>query len=67
MHWLLKAPDKNEAAKLAAISIDLPVVIDKLFSQTLWHPTARMRLFQFLFHKYGIDEVEKAIKELKKS
>jgi hypothetical protein len=37
-------------------------VVEKLTSKTLWHPTSRMRLIQFLFHTYGIDPVAKAIK-----
>ncbi|MBV9689709.1 MAG: hypothetical protein JO202_08345 [Ktedonobacteraceae bacterium] len=65
-HWLLKAPDKNEASKIARVSTELSAVVDKLFSGLLWHPTARMRLIQFLFHTYGIDEVDKAIKARKK-
>lgn len=55
--WLLKAPDKDEASKFATISSELPAVVEKLFTKTLWHPTSRMRLVQFLFHKYGVDEV----------
>jgi hypothetical protein len=66
-HWLLKAPDKNEASKVAIVSTALSAVVDKLFSGLLWHPTARMRLIQFLFHTYGIDEVDKAIKARTKS
>jgi 8-oxo-dGTP pyrophosphatase MutT (NUDIX family) len=62
-HWLVKAPDKNEASKLATVPIDLSPVVEKLFSSNvLWHPTSRMRLVQFLFHTYGVDEVAKAIK-----
>jgi hypothetical protein len=61
-HWLLKAPDKNEASKLAAIPLDLLSVVEKLFSSdVLWHPTSRMRLIQFLLHIYGVDDVAKAI------
>jgi len=60
--WLLKAADKDEASKFATLSTDLSAVVDKLFSNVLWHPTARMRLIQFLFHTYGIDPVAKAIK-----
>ncbi len=60
--WLLKAWDRDEASKFALISTELGDVVHKLFSRTLWHPTARMRLVQFLFHTYGIDEVAKAIK-----
>jgi 8-oxo-dGTP pyrophosphatase MutT (NUDIX family) len=62
-HWLVKAPDKDEASKFAAVSVDLPSIVEKMFSRNiLWHPTSRMRLIQFLFHTYGIDEVANAIK-----
>jgi transcriptional regulator with XRE-family HTH domain len=60
--WLLRARHRDEASRVSSISTELPVVIDKLFSRTLWHPTSRMRLIQFLFHTYGIDQVAKAIK-----
>ena len=63
--WLLKAWDRDEASKFALLPTDLPEVVNKLFSRTLWHPTARMRLIQFLFHRYGVDEVAAAIKEKK--
>jgi transcriptional regulator with XRE-family HTH domain len=63
--WLLKAWDRDEASKFALLPTDLQSVVNKLFSRTLWHPTARMRLIQFLFHKYGVDEVAAAIKERK--
>lgn len=59
--WMIKARDGDEASRLAVVSTDLHAVVDKLFSKILWHPTARMRLIQFLFHTYGVDEVEKAI------
>jgi len=35
--------------------------------KTLWHPTARMRLIQFLFHTYGVDEVAAEIKAKKEA
>jgi len=60
--WLLKAWDRDEASKFTLLSTELAAVVNKLFSRTLWHPTARMRLIQFLFHTYGVDEVAKAIK-----
>jgi transcriptional regulator with XRE-family HTH domain len=63
--WLLKAWDRDEASKFALLSTDLTTVVNKLFSRTLWHPTARMRLIQFLFHTYGVDEVAAAIKTKK--
>jgi hypothetical protein len=63
--WLLKAWDRDEASKFALLSTDLTTVVNKLFSRTLWHPTARMRLIQFLFHTYGVDEVAAAIKAKK--
>lgn len=63
--WLLKAWDRDEASKFALLSTDLQSVVNKLFSRTLWHPSARMRLIQFLFHKYGVDQVAAAIKEKK--
>ena len=64
-NWLLKAWDRDEASKFGTLSTDLTTVIHKFFSKTLWHPTARMRLIQFLFHTYGVDEVAKAIKAKK--
>ncbi len=66
-NWMLKAWDRDEASKFALLPTDLPSVVEKLFSKTLWHPTARMRLTQFLFHTYGVDEVAKAIKAKKQS
>lgn len=63
--WIIKAWDRDEASKFALLSTDLPVIVNKLFSRTLWHPTSRMRLIQFLFHTYGVDDVAKAIKEKK--
>ena len=63
--WLLRARHREEASRLATLSTELSSVIDKLFSRTLWHPTSRMRLIQFLFHTYGIDAVAKAIKAKK--
>lgn len=61
--WLLKAWDRDEASKLGLLPADLTTVVNKLFNRTLWHPTSRMRLIQFLFHTYGVDEVAKAIRE----
>jgi NUDIX domain-containing protein len=62
-HWLIQAPDRNEASKLATVSTDPSVVLQKLFSNdVLWHPTARMRLIQFLFHTYGVKEVVAMLK-----
>jgi transcriptional regulator with XRE-family HTH domain len=63
--WILKAWDRDEASKFALLPTDLPVVVNKLFSRTLWHPTSRMRLIQLLFHTYGVDEVAKVIREKK--
>lgn len=61
-HWLVKAPDKNEASRLATVPADPLAVTDKLFHSTsLWHPTSRMRLLQYLFHVHGVDEVAKII------
>jgi transcriptional regulator with XRE-family HTH domain len=60
--WLLKARHRDEASRFTLVSTKLEDVVEKLFSRTLWHPSARMRLIQFLFHTYGIDEVAKAIK-----
>jgi hypothetical protein len=59
--WLLKAWDRDEASKFALLPATLPAVVDKLKSKTLWHPTARMRLIQYLFHAYGVDEVAAAL------
>lgn len=58
--WLLKARHREEASQFATISTDLASVVEKLMSRTLWHPTSRMRLIQFLFHSYGIDVVTQA-------
>ncbi len=62
-HWLLHAWDKSEAAKFALVSTDMEAVIDKMFDGTLWHPTSRMRMIQYLFHRFGVEAVSKAIKE----
>lgn len=62
-HWLVQAPDRNEASKLATVPLDLTSVVDKMFaSGILWHPTSRMRLIQLLLHTYGVNDVAKAIK-----
>jgi hypothetical protein len=63
--WLLKAWNSDEASRFALLSADLEAVVDRLFSRTMWHPTSRMRLIQYLFHTYGIDEVARAIRERK--
>ncbi len=55
--WLLKAWDRDEASKLGLLPADLTTAVNKLFSRTLWHPTSKMRLIQFLFHIYGVDKV----------
>ena len=60
-NWLLRAWHRDEASKFALVSTELTATVEKLFSRTLWHPTARMRLIQYLFYRYGIDEVTKAI------
>ncbi|MBE3561185.1 MAG: hypothetical protein IMW89_18490 [Ktedonobacteraceae bacterium] len=60
--WLVEAWDRDEASRFALLSAQLPVVVEKLFSRTLWHPTARMRLIQFLFHTYGVKAVASALK-----
>jgi hypothetical protein len=61
-NWLLRAYHRDEASKFGLVSTKLANVVDRLFTRTLWHPSARMRLIQFLFNAYGIDEVAKAIK-----
>ncbi len=62
--WLIQAPDRNEASKFATVSIDPVVILQKLFSSdVLWHPTARMRLIQFLFHTYGVKEISNMFKQ----
>ncbi len=66
-NWLLRAWHRDEASRFASLSTELSAVVDKLFSKMLWHPTARMRLIQFLFHAYGIDEVARAIKAKRES
>jgi hypothetical protein len=62
-NWLLRARHREEASRFATIPTNPTSIIDKLTSRTLWHPTSRMRLLQFLFHSYGIDAVAKAFKE----
>ncbi len=58
---------KSDEKGLEAFSLLGKALVDKLFSKTLWHPTARMRFIQFLFLTYGIDEVAEAIKEKKEA
>lgn len=60
--WIVEAWDRDEASKFALLPADLPAVVEKLSSKTLWHPTARMRLIQFLFHTYGVKAVASALK-----
>src|SRR6266700_2004120 len=57
--WMISAKHRDEASRVSSISTDLSEVVDRLFSRTLWHPTSRMRLIQFLFHQYGIQAVTK--------
>ncbi len=66
-NWLLRARHREEASRFDTIPTELTKVVDKALSRTLWHPTSRMRLIQFLFHTYGIDSVAKAIKEKRKA
>jgi len=47
------------------IPTKLEDVLEKLFAKALWHPLTEIRLIQFLFHKYRIYEVAKAIREKK--
>jgi hypothetical protein len=62
-HWLTQAPDRNEASKLATVPADLSSIIEKLLSgDVLWHPAARMRLIQFLFHTHGVKAVAEEFK-----
>ena len=60
--WLTEAWDRDESSKFEVLPATLPTVIEKLLSRTLWHPTARMRLIQFLFHTYGVKQVAAALK-----
>jgi len=60
--WIVEAWDRDEASKFALLPAHLPVVVEKAFRRTLWHPTARMRLIQFLFHTYGVKTVVSALK-----
>ncbi len=60
--WMVSARHRDEASRMNSMSIDLSEVVDKLFSHTSWHPTSRMRLIQFLFHAYGVQDVTKALK-----
>jgi len=66
-NWIVEAWDRDEASKFALLSAHLPAVVEKLFSRTLWHPTARMRLIQFLFHTYGVKVVASAVKAKQQS
>ncbi len=61
VNWMLRAWHRDEAANFATLSTDLHVVIEALLSKMAWHPTARMRMLQFLFACYGIDAVERAL------
>ena len=65
--WLVEAWDRDEASKFDLLPADLPTVVEKLFSRTLWHPSARMRLVQYLFHTYGVKEVAAALKARQQS
>ncbi|GCE49252.1 transcriptional regulator with XRE-family HTH domain [Thermosporothrix hazakensis] len=60
--WILEAWDRDEASKLQFLPSNLNAVVEKLFSNELWHPTARMRLIQYLFYEYGVKEVARALK-----
>jgi hypothetical protein len=60
--WIVEAWDRDEASKFALLPAHLPTVVEKLFSRMLWHPTARMRLIQFLFHTSGVKAVASALK-----
>jgi transcriptional regulator with XRE-family HTH domain len=60
--WMVSARHRDEASRVNSISTALSEVVDRLFSRTLWHPTSRMRLIQFLFHQYGVQAVTKAIR-----
>lgn len=60
--WIVEAWDRDEASKFALLPAHLTDVAEKLFSRTLWHPTARMRLIQFLFHTHGVTEVASTLK-----
>lgn len=61
--WIVDAWDRDEASRFALLPADITSVVDKLFSKTLWHPTARMRLIQYLFHRYGTRSVTASLKE----
>lgn len=65
--WLVEAWDRDEASKFDLLPAHLSTVAEKLFSRTLWHPSARMRLVQFLFHTYGVKEVAAALKASQQS
>ena len=62
-----QSTSQRKSLSLALLSTNLESVVEKLTSKTLWHPTSRMRLIQFLFHTYGIDPVAKAIKARKET
>jgi transcriptional regulator with XRE-family HTH domain len=59
--WLLQAADRDEAAQLSTFTLTLGAALQELGSGRRWHPTARMRLLQMLFHVYGVDEVQRAL------
>ncbi|WP_052890186.1 helix-turn-helix domain-containing protein [Thermogemmatispora carboxidivorans] len=61
MRWLLQAADRDEAAQLSTFPPTLEAALRELASGRHWHPTARMRLLQVLFHLYGVDEVQRAL------
>lgn len=62
--WLYKAIDKDEAKRFECISVDLKVISTELFSNKSWHPTSRMRLLQFLFYSYGVEDTTRTINEV---
>lgn len=48
------ARDKDEAALIDFIPLELDRTVELLLTHRVWHPSSRMRLVQTLFHYYGI-------------
>ena len=58
--WILAA-DKQEARRLETIPFQLNALLQVFFEDRAWHPTSRMRLFQLLCHRYGLDITVSAV------
>ena len=60
--WMVSARHRDEASRVSSVPTGLSEIVDRLFSRALWHPTSRMRLIQFLFYQYSVQEVTRAVK-----